>query len=176
VPVLIALVAIVVSVVFFVIRARNAAHLADELVDVANDVRLAARRFGFRRTTNVHPVESIDDVNLATGALAAAFLELDDLPTKDQRDRFNVQLRNTLELDARTAQETEVLGRWFISECGGAQPAVTRLSRKLFKLGGAPAMQPVLTIIQGVMQGSDSGLSQRQNEALVEMKNAFRIQ
>ncbi len=174
-PVLIAILGAAVAVYFFVIRARNAANMAGDLVDVANDVRLAARRFGFRRNLNEHPVESIDDPNIAIGALVSAFMELDDLPTRDQRNKLSEQLRKILRLDAKSSEEITVLGRWLITECGGAEPAVTRLSRKLFKMQGSEAMQPVLTIINGTLQETGSSLSVRQKEALDSIKSAFRV-
>jgi len=174
-PFIIAILGILGAVYFFVIRARNTAHMAGELVDVANDIRLAARRFGFRRRLNEHPVDSIDDANIAISALATAFLELDDLPTQDQRDRLNGQLRDVLALDAGAVEEMTVLGRWLVGECGGADPAVARLSRKLFKLQGADALQPTLSIINGTLQGQDTGLSTRQKEALDDIKRAFRL-
>jgi hypothetical protein len=39
-------------------RARNAAHVASDVVDMAETVLGAARRFGFRRKADRHPVES----------------------------------------------------------------------------------------------------------------------
>jgi len=174
-PFIIAILGILGAVYFFVIRARNATRMAGELVDVANDIRLAARRFGFRRKLNQHPVESIDNPNIAISALATAFLELDDLPTREQRDRLNTQLRDVLEIDAGSVEEITVLGRWLVSECGGADQAVARLSRKLFKMQGADALQPTLTIINGMLQGNGAGLSTRQKEALDDIKRAFRL-
>lgn len=174
-PILIAILGALVAVYFFVMRARNAANVAGDLIDVANDVRLAARRFGFRRNLNEHPVESIDDPKIAIGALASAFLELDDLPTREQRGKLDTQLREILRIDAKSAQEITILGRWLVAECGGPEPAVARLSRKLFKMQGTDAMQSVLTIINGTLQETGTGLSGRQTEALDSIKRAFRV-
>ena len=102
-PVLIALAGLAVGVYFFLIRTRNAAHAAGDLLDMANDVRLAARRFGFRRQANAHPIEAIEDSNLAIAALTVGFLELDGLPTQDQFDRLVVQLCKHLNTDSETA-------------------------------------------------------------------------
>ena len=174
-PFIIAALGAAVAIYFFVIRARNAAHMATELADVANDVRLAARRFGFRRQTNVHPVETIEDAKLAIGAIATAFLEMDDLPTKDQREALNAALRGQYGLDADAAQEITVLGHWFVSECGGAQTAVPRLTRKLYKLLGSEGFQPLLEIVNATVAAGSGGLNTKQTEALDEIKRAFRI-
>ena len=172
-PFLIALAGIAAAVYFFVIRARNAADVAHDVVDMANDVRLAARRFGFVRRTNVHPVESIDDPRLAIAALATAFLELDDLPTAEQRAALTLQLRTTLRADTAEAEEMSVLGHWFVSECGGPQPAIARLSRKLMKQDGVAQVDPLLTVL-GKITGP-AGLSDKQRDALDDIKRAFRI-
>ena len=56
---------------------------------------------------------------VAVGAIATAFLELDDLPTREQRDALRGALRDTYSLDIKGAEEVTILGHWFVSECGG---------------------------------------------------------
>jgi hypothetical protein len=175
VPFLLGIVGIAAAVYFFVIRARNAANIATDVVDMANDVRLAARRFGFKRRTNLHPVEAIEDSKIAIAAVAYGFLELDDLPTLDQRNAFLVHIRAQFRITDSEAEELMILGRWLVSECGGPTPAVTRISRKLNKMVGAAALDPLLSIIQKTIAATGSTLSVRQKEALDDIKRAFRI-
>ncbi len=176
VPILIAVVGAALALYFFVYRARNAANIAVDVVDMANDVRLAARRFGFRRQADIHPVESIEDPNVAITAAALAFLELDDLPTQEQRDRLVAEIGRELALGRADAEEMQVLGRWLVAACGGASAAVSRLARKLYKLRGQAAFEPLLGVINGVAAGGHGGaLSERQREALEDIRIAFRI-
>ena len=91
-----------------------------------DDVRLAARRFGFKRRTNVHPVEGIDDPRLAVAALSIAFLELDDYPSAEQRSALLVRLQSVYDISQNEAEEMAILGRWFVSESGGPSQAITR--------------------------------------------------
>lgn len=72
-------------------------------------------------------------------------------------------------------EELTVLGRWFMTECGGVSPAVTRLSRRLQKLGGAEWIEPLMEVIKAVATASETGLSPTQAEALDDIKRAFRI-
>jgi len=174
-PFLIAALGALIAAYFFFVRARNVGHMAGDLIDVAQDVRLAARRFGFRRKTNVHPVETIEDPKLAVGAIATSFVELEDLPTKEQRDALQTALREAYRLDAKEAEEITVLGHWFVSECGGAEQAITRLGRKLYKLDGKNSFAPLLTILNATAQANGSGLNAHQRSALDEVKRAFRI-
>ena len=175
-PVILAVIAAVSGLLFYVLRARNAANAATELFDMANDVRLAARRFGFRRQTNLHPAESIEDANIAIAGIASAFLELDDLPTGEQREALAWELSKVLKLNKDDADEMCILGRWMVSECGGADPAIARLSRKLYRLDGSASFTALLTIISGTLgQAKGSGLNQKQTEALGDVKRAFKI-
>lgn len=170
-PVIIALIGIIVAAYFWANRASTARHVAGDVMDMANDVRSAARRFGFKRQTNVHPVESIEDPHLAIAAIATAFIELDDLPTAEQRQILIVHLRSDLRADAREAEEMEILGRWLMNECGGAEPAIARLSRKLYKLGGAAQMEPLMSVLKGIATGE---LSTRQRDAVEDITRALR--
>ncbi len=171
-PFLIAIAGIIVTAYIWANRASRARDVVGDVADMANDVRLAARRFGFRRQTNIHPVESIEDPRLAIAAIATSFIELDDLPTTELRGRLTVQLRSKLRADADEAQEMEVLGRWFMTECGGAEPAIARISRKLYKLGGAEQMEPLMEVLKGTVHDS---LSDRQRDALEDIKRAMRV-
>ena len=171
-PFLIALLGIAVGAYIWAQRARHARDVAGDVAEMANDVRLAARRFGFRRKTNLHPVESIEDPRLAIAAIATAFIELDDLPTAEQRQRLTVQLRSKLRADADEAEEMEVLGRWFMTECGGPEAAVARISRKLYKLGGSEQTEPLMDVLKGAVEG---GLSDRQRDALEDITRALRV-
>lgn len=169
-PILVALLGIIATAYFWANRASNARNALGDMAGMANDVRLAARRFGFTRKMNVHPVESIEEPRLAIATIATAFIELDDLPTAEQRQVLMVQLRSQLRANAEEAEEMEVLGRWFMNECGGAEPAITRVSRKLYKIGGADQMEPLMN----VLKASVTDLSQRQRDALEDITRALR--
>ena len=100
-PFILSLIAIAGAAYFWFNRAQNAKNAAVDILDAANDVRLAARRFGFKRRTNGHPVDDIDEPNVAIATIATAFLELDDLPTQNQRDQLAVQLQYQLNQDPK---------------------------------------------------------------------------
>lgn len=174
-PVVIALLGLIVTVGYFVIRARNTARVGADLLDMANDVRLAARRFGFRRQANLHPAESIEDPQIAMAAIASAFVELDDLPTADQRAALTREMARTFDVSAKDAEELSVLGRWMVAECGTPDAAISRLSRKLNRLSGADGFTRLMTLVQTAAQTGSGQLSRKQSEALDDIKRAFRI-
>ncbi len=174
-PFILGILGILAAAYFWSLRARDAANMAGDLMDMAGDVKAAARRFGFTRKADIHPVEAIEDPNIAAAAIAEAFLALDDMPTRDQQAAMRVQIRRVLQVDDATAEELMVLGHWMVNACGGPQPALARLSRKLYRLEGAPALTPLMDIITGAFPADKQGLSERQTEAVDELRTAFRL-
>ena len=134
-PVLIAILLAVGGAIWLHVRSnpRGAAHIAGDLVTAA---RNAPRRPAFRRQTEAHPVEGIDDPAIAVAGIARASIELDDLPTRDPRDGPRVVLRSKLRLDEEEAAEAEVLARWPQERRGGAKAAVPRLARRPRQIDG----------------------------------------
>lgn len=169
-PILLAILAAIGGAIWWWVRAnpRDALSIADDAVTIA---RNAPRKIAFRRQTKMHPVEGIDDPRLAVATIAGAFLGLDDLPTREDRDRLNVILRKTYRLDTETAQEMAVLANWLQGQCGGASETVSRVARRLFKLEGDASWDD-LTGVLSELVGDD--LSQRQLDAVQDLKLAFR--
>ena len=157
---------------FLVMRARNGAEMAGELLEVADDIRAAARRWGFRRNRNVHPVEDVDDPRVAVAAIGTAFIALDDLPTADARHKLEASLARSQDLPANDAQELLILGQWLVENSGGPQQALPRLSKRLFRIGGNTQYGPLTGLLQDTVT---TELSPRQVDALGDIKLAFRI-
>ena len=174
-PFILAILGAIAAGYIWYLRTRTAASVAQDLAGAASDVLNAARRFGFRRRANVHPVESIDDPNLAIAALGSAFLELDDLPTAEQRAALLRALQSHTYQDLSGAEESLILGRWLVGECNGAEPAVTRLARRLAKLDRKGAFEPAMAVLRDVAAAGSGTLSRRQKEALDEIARAFGV-
>lgn len=174
-PFFLALFGAAVAAYFWMNRARNAASAVQDLAGVASDVMNAARRFGFRRSANVHPVESLEDGFVATAGVGIAFMELGGLPSADQQDTLIRSLQHHLNQDHDKAQEALILGRWLIAECGGAQQGLERMSRRLYKLQGHGSFDPMMMVLKDVASTNRAGMSQRQLEALEKLAVTFRL-
>jgi hypothetical protein len=175
-PYIIALLGMVIGAYFWIQRARMAAEATNELVGVAQDVMAAARRFGFRRRHNQHPVESLEDPDVAIAGAGIAFLELGGLPTAEQQDKLIVSLQTHLGQSHNKAEEALILGRWLVAESGGAQQGLERITRRLYKLRGHQSFQPLMAVLKDVVAtGRDAAVSARQREALEEIAVLFRI-
>ncbi|MCT4557281.1 MAG: hypothetical protein N4A61_04390 [Pelagimonas sp.] len=173
--IVIALAGAAAAVYFFLIRARNSANAAEDLFDMANDVRLAARRFGFTRRTNVHPVDAVEDPMLALAGLGSAFVALDDLPTREQSDALTSAIQTAARGSATEAQEMVVFGRWLCDQCGTPEQALDRLAKRHFKMQGQAGFTEVMEIIQSVAKAGTGHLSHKQKSALEDIQRAFRI-
>lgn len=171
--ILIGLAALIGGAVFWTLRARNAANAASELADMAGDVVAAARRLGFRRRYNQHPVDSVEDPVLAAGALTVAFLDLGATATAEQRRAHLLALQSHLDISLADAEEFLVMGHWLENECNGPAPAVSRLGKRLMKLGGSPALDAPLQIINDIAT-KHGGLTDSQRDALHDLRVIFR--
>ncbi|MFN3824143.1 MAG: hypothetical protein ACK4RN_09210 [Pseudorhodobacter sp.] len=168
-PFLIGLIGLVIAAYFWAQRARNAALVANELADMAGDVLSAARRFGFRRKTSIHPVDAVEDVRLAIAGAGIAFLEIGALPSKEQHRALMQSLARTFAMPEAEAEEALILGRWLSHESGGGAQAFTRLLKRVHRLKGAEGFDPLMAVLRdaGLAAGSLSGL---QKDALTEVQ------
>ncbi len=145
-----------VSVAYFwYLRTRKATKIAGELIEAANDVRLAARRFGFRRKANVHPVDAIDDPRIAISAIGSGFLELDGFPTAEKHEALIRGVREAFRINHSSAEEMIVLGRWIVTQCNGPDQSVPRLTKHLFKLDGHTHFEVMLGILKQIAAAGD---------------------
>lgn len=147
---------------------RDAIHTVK---DVATTIKNAPRRLAFRRQTNAHPVEGIDDHRIAIAVIAQAFVELDDLPTKEQRDMVDAMLRSKLHCTEEEAEEMTILSHWLIEQCKGSSQAIIRVSRRLYKIDGNASWDLVQEILSSLVTGD---LSQRQIDGIEDIRMALR--
>lgn len=174
-PLLLTILGAITAIGVWVWRMRNAADTAHEILDVANDIRAAARRFGFRRNHNRHPVEDIEDPNIAIAGIVVSFLELDDYPTQEEKDAMIRGLQAELCLSVEDASEIAVLGRWMMTQCNGADSAIDRLSRKLYKLDKANSFSPLMSVLKTMLSEAEGPMNDKQKGALEDIQTAFKI-
>jgi hypothetical protein len=175
VPVLLAIAAAAAAVIFWMYRARAAGQVATDLAGAAADVMNAARRFGFRRRADQHPVEGIDRPDLAIGSLAVAFLELDRLPSAEQHQAVVAALGRHLTLPMAKAEEIMILGHWLVGQCNGPQPAIERLAKRLFRLDGQASLQLLMSVLKDIATAGGGTLSERQKSALEDIARHLRV-
>lgn len=171
-PIIIAILTLVGGAIWWWVRSnpRDALSIADDAVTIA---RNAPRKIAFRRQTKEHPVQGVDDPRLAVATIAQAFLSLDDLPAKEDRQRLHVALRQRYRLSAEEAEEMETLSRFLIQQCQGERETISRVSRRLYKIDGDQSWDE-LTQMLSAAAGPD-GLSDGQRDAIGDLRIAMKI-
>lgn len=173
-PVLIAILGIIAAAGVWAWRIHMAREALDAAAGLTGDIVSAARRLGFRRRANVHPVESVDDPALAIAAIGIAFLDLASLPTAEQLRTLKAGLTEDLSISEARADELLIVGRWLVNECKTPNAAVTRLGKRLNALDQA-GFEPLLSVLGRVSSGGDGTMSPRQRDALDEVARIFRL-
>lgn len=87
-PYIVAILGLIAGGYFWMNRVRNVSNAAQDLVGVAQDVMSAARRFGFRRRYNEHPVDSLQDPDVAIAGAGLAFLIWPGCRRRNGKTRF----------------------------------------------------------------------------------------
>lgn len=172
-PVIIAFLGLIMAAGVWAWRIRAATRVSRDLAEMAGDVLSAARRLGFNRRLNLHPVESVDDPALAISGLGIAFLELSSLPTAEQQKLLTQSIARNCNESQTRAEELLIVGRWLVSECKGPQNAIPRLTKRLYQLDKT-AFQPLLAVLNDVGQAG-GGLSPRQRDALEEVSRGMKL-
>ena len=170
-PVIVFILGILAAAGVWYYRAQAARRGAADLLDAANDVRLAARRFGFKRRVNVHPVDSIDDARLAGAGIVQAIAGMAGPLRAETETAIVLQFQSVFGVGKDEAAEISIFGRWVAEQCGTRAEAVRRLAKRLNELAGIAARQDLLRMIEAVVP--DMGEDER--DALRTLDRAFKV-
>jgi hypothetical protein len=173
-PILLAVLGAAIAAYVIFSRGRTAAATAADIVDMASDVAAAARRFGFTRRANVHPVETLDDPVVGVAAMGEAFLELDGLPTREQRTALLRALQTHLRIDLTEAEEAATLGRWLVDQSGGPAQGLGRIGRRLSQIGDGGTARALLAVVDDVASSAGGARSPAQLDALADLRRLTR--
>lgn len=171
-PILLAILGMLAAAGIWLYRLRAARETAGELVDAAQDVVLAARRFGFRRRLDVHPADAIDDPRLAAAGIALAVAGIDGPHTQAELAGLAAECRNRFNVGAREAEDMVAFGRWIAGQCGTPEEAVRRLARVV--RAKAPEAGADLVAMVETLATIDGRIGAREGQALDRLREAFR--
>ncbi|MEO3427680.1 TerB family tellurite resistance protein [Pelagibius sp. CAU 1746] len=150
-------------------RAHMAARAAGELMDTADDIRSALRRFGYRRKANANPLDGIDDPRLAAAGVLAAFAKMEGGIGRAEVEAISEECRRAFRTDAAEAAQIGAYGRWLVQQSANMDEAVRRLARNLEgKLSEAEKDQ-FLEMIERVASIDDGALTDGQRHTLAQL-------
>ncbi len=149
-PALIALIGIVAAAGFWFYRIRAAKDAAGEMFEMANDVRLAARRFAYKRKHSTHPIDGVDDARLAAAGIMAIAAEIDGHVTANEQRVMVEQAASVFNCGQAEAEEMIVFGRWLASQGNNRDETVRRLYKRMISLGGTETIPDMVRMVEAV--------------------------
>ncbi|MGB0505544.1 MAG: hypothetical protein ACPGGK_05040 [Pikeienuella sp.] len=173
-PVILAIIAILIGAAIWYQRARAATNAADDLLGAANDIRLAARRFGFKSQSNLHPVDQIEDPRQAAAGIAAIIAAMDGALTEVELKALETETRTVLNATAEEAPELAAYGRWIAGQGPNPEEMARRLGRKLNKLAGGEVGPDLIDYVTRVSVAG-APLDARQIDALDSIRRQFGL-
>lgn len=172
-PVLLAVLSILAAVAFWYWRIRDVSNTAQDLADAAHDIRLAARRFGFKRRANMHPIDCIEDPRMAAAGITLAVAEMDGALSQAEIDTAVVQFQSVFDVSKAEAEELTAFGRWITAQSGTKAEAVRRLSKQLLALAGAEAGPDLKRLVSKVATAGGTALDSEAEDALATIARYF---
>ncbi len=149
-PVILAILGALAAAAFWYWRLKAAREAADELLNAAQDIRLAARRFSYRSKMNTHPADAVDDARLAAAGIIVALAGMKAEPSEAQLAQMADEAQAKFNVPADEAQEIVTFGRWLASRCINRDEAIRRLSKRVRDLAGAEALPDLRDMIAAV--------------------------
>lgn len=149
--ILLGVLAVAGAIIFWILRARAAADATRELVDVADDVRAAVRRFGLRRSAGRHPAETVEDTRLAAAGVLASIARLEGDPSAETIKRIAVECQATFRCGVDEAKDIAAFGRWLASQSQCPDDALRRCLRRLVHLSTPEDRAQLASDMDGMM-------------------------
>ena len=171
--IILGLLAILAAVAFWLYRAKAAQEQAGEVVDVANDVRLAARRLLYKRKHNTHPADSVEDPRMAAAGIMVAVATMDAPISQGEISAMKRMMGETFEIDEREALDMVSFGRWVADQCGTNDEAVRRLSKVVAQQAGPEAGPDLVRMVEEVATADGGALGEDETDALDTVRRAL---
>ncbi len=171
--ILLGVLGVVGGLIFWIWKIKNAASVAREVVDVADDVRAAVRRFGYRRGSGQHPLEAVEDTRLAAAGILVAFAKMDGDCTRDQITAIQDECVRVFEASNTDAEQFTSYGRWLAQQLSNPDEVVRKLSKNLKKTLTQDQRKELLGMVERVSAVEGGAASDEQKLALKRLSESF---
>ena len=173
--IIVALIAIATAIGIWYWRFKMAREAGGEILDAANDVRLAARRLMYKRKHNTHPADSVDDPRLAASGIAVAVATMDAPISQAEISALSKSAQDTFDVSEREALDMVSFGRWVADQCGTSGEAVRRLSKVVAQLAGAEAAPDLVAMISDVATADGRELGEDEMGAIETVRRTLGV-
>ncbi|MFK7945360.1 MAG: TerB family tellurite resistance protein [Paracoccaceae bacterium] len=174
--ILLGLLAAIAAAAFWLYRAQAAREQAREILDGANDVRLAARRLLYKRKHNTHPADSVEDPRLAAAGIMVAVATMDAPISQTEIATMTRLMSETFDINEREALDMVSFGRWVADECGTNDEAVRRLAKVVAQEAGPDAGPDLIRMATEVAAAEGGALGDDENYALDQLRKALKME
>ncbi|ASP32447.1 TerB family tellurite resistance protein [Labrenzia sp. VG12] len=165
--ILLAVIAIAGAAAFWIYRIRVAADSTRVVLEAAQDVKAAARRFGFRTRANQHPSEGVDDPRVTGAALLVLVAETDGGISKAEQDAILDQLTTVFGMSFREAEELFLFAKWLANQSSNPDDMIRRLIKRTVALGGRDTLPDMIGMVTAVGK-ADTGTLTDDTQQIIE--------
>jgi len=148
--ILLAALGILAAAAFWIYRARRIADNTRVVLDTAQDVKAAARRFGFRTRANQHPVDGVDDPRVSGAALLVLVAETDGGISRAEQDAILEELQSIFGMSAADAEDLFLFAKWLASRSTNPDDMIRRLIKRTVNLGGRDVLPDMIHMVRAV--------------------------
>lgn len=173
--IILALLAIVGGFLFWYYRILAAKEAAQDVADVAGDIRLTIRRLMNRRKYDVHPADCVDDPRLAASGLIVSVATMDAPLSQSEIDALVKAGQATFNVTEREALDIVSYGRWVAGECNNHDEAVRKLARRISKLAGPEAGPDLVRMIEEVATADGNTLGDAEQDAINVVRRTLNV-
>lgn len=173
--ILIVLITALLAIGVWIWRARAAAAVSHEVLDVAADAKAALRRFGYRQKAGRHPADSVDDPRLAAAGMMAAIAKMDGDITAAQMNALRVECRATFRVDQKEADDIAAFGRWLAGQSQDPGDGIRRLAKIVRDRAGAEAHSDLVRMLGRIASVEGGAPSEIQTEAITLVKRSLAV-
>lgn len=172
--VLIAMAAVFGGLMLWYWRLKMAREAAGELADVANDVRLAARRFAYKRRQSSHPLDCVDDPRLAAAGIALAVAGIDQPLSRSELQAMHRGARELFTATEAEAADIVAFGRWIAGQANSPEEAVRRLTKVIRRTAGTGVGADLQRLVERVAGADGGSLGTREQEVIGRIGHELR--
>ncbi|MEM9096920.1 MAG: TerB family tellurite resistance protein [Pseudomonadota bacterium] len=167
--ILLGLLGIIGALALWYWRIKALRDAAGELGDAAGDVRLAVRRFGYKRRHKTHPADCVEDARLAASGIALAIAGCDGPLSRDELSAMAAEAKRVFGTSQDESTEIAAFGRWVQGQCKTPEEVVRRLSRIVRKEAGADGSMQLIDLVPRVAKADGQELTERQMDLINQL-------
>jgi uncharacterized tellurite resistance protein B-like protein len=153
---LLAALGILAAAAYWIYRIRQTADSTRVVLDAAQDVKAAARKFGFRTRANQHPSEGVDDARVTAAALLVLVAETDGGISRAEQSAILQQLQTVFQMSSSDADELFMFAKWLASQGSNPDDMIRRFIKRTVVLGGRDTLPDMISMVRAVGE-ADTG-------------------